>query len=260
MFNFPYLIEVLTPRGDAAGERDLLLGDFSKKYNASLQAGCGVSVPDNPMGRKRLSLPQCIRSMGLTVDPEKLVMNLNTFHSKDELDEILEEAHSLGIINLLVIRGDGGPDLQILDPASIGGKHNVATTIDLLKYINSSFAGKFQTGVAFNPYKNMRFEQKHLNSKIEAGAKFIITQPLIGQDNNVDAIVSLGLPLVVEAWMSKNIDLLNRSVGRADEAPGAVYDPFENLVQLHRAYPGSCIYLALLKMSADWTSGLPGLN
>lgn len=260
VFNFPYLIEILTPLLDAKGDRNLLLGSFARKYSDSLHAGCGVSVPDNPMGRKRISLLECIRLTGLKVDPEKVVMNLNTFHSKDELDEILMEAYSIGIVKLLVIRGDGGPDLQKLDPASVGGRHSIATTIDVLNYINSSFSGKFQTGVAFNPYKNVVFEQKHLNSKIEAGAKFIITQPLIGQDGNVDAILNQGLPVVVEAWMSTNIELFNKSVGRVDDNPGAIYDPVKNLELLHRAYPDACIYLALLKMDNNWDAFLPRLN
>ncbi len=39
------------------------------------------------------------------------------------------------------------------------------------KYINSE-AGFFETGVAFNPYKKMSFEFKHLQKKIDSGSNF----------------------------------------------------------------------------------------
>jgi hypothetical protein len=51
---------------------------------------------------------------------------------------------------------------------------------------------------------------------VEAGAKFVITQPIVGRDPNVDRLKNLGIPIVIEAWMSKNIDLLYKSVGKKD--------------------------------------------
>jgi hypothetical protein len=43
----------------------------------------------------------------------------------------------MGLKYLLVVRGDGGPNLPKLDPKSIGGGRNVATSPDLLRYINT---------------------------------------------------------------------------------------------------------------------------
>lgn len=259
MFEFPYLIEMLSPRTDAGEKTEHLLERFAKRYAVSLDAGCGVSVPDNPMGRKRMGLLDCISATDLKVIPEKVVMNLNTFHTRDELDDILETACRHGIVNLLLIKGDGGPELSVLDPASIGGKYNVATTVDLLNYINSEYADKFNTGVAFNPYKNSTFETNHLQKKIDAGAKFIITQPIIGQNKNVDALAAVNLPLVVEAWMSMNVSLFYKSIGKTVNELGSQYDPMENLDQLHRIYPSACVYLAMFNFSEEWQSFLPRL-
>ncbi len=261
MFDFPYIIEILSPKIDAGERLNELLDKFSVKYTRSLTSGCGISVPDNPMGQKRFSLPECIEQIGLKVEPKKIVMNLNTFHSKEKLDSILRRAIDLGIDKLLIIRGDGGPGLEKLDPGAIGGKHSVATSPDLLNYINSEYAGYFQTGAAFNPYKSVDFELRHMQKKIDAGAQFVITQPILGRDENVDTLLEhFKVPVIVEAWMSQNIELFLKSVGK-DAAEGiSDYDPLKNLKSLHEAYPESCVYLALLSFVSDWQKILPRLN
>ena len=259
MFEYPYIFEILSPRRDSGERLERLLDGFARKYEQALAAGCGVSVPDNPMGRRRISLLECIEKRGLPVDPQRVVMNLNTFHSHEEMDQLLAESATRGIRNLLVIRGDGSPDLPRLEPAAIGGKHSVATTPDLLRYINSRYPGQFKTGVAFNPYKKMPFELPHLERKTEAGAAFIVTQPIIGANAHVDAAKKLGLPVVVEAWMSENIDLLYRSVGREKDESDPDYNPLNNLQKLHTAYPECCIYLALLNFNSNWQESLPNL-
>ena len=256
MFNYPYIIELLSPRRDAGEKLEHLLSRFADKYERAISSGCGVSVPDNPMGQRRLSLLECLEERGLSVDPERVIMNVNTFHTKPELDGILKKAIQLGIRYLLVIRGDGGPDLPTLEPSSIGGKYKIATTHDLLLYINREYPGFFETGAAFNPYKKMSFEFKHLQKKIDSGCRFIITQPIIGRDENVDAIQKYNLPVIAEAWMSLNIELFSKSVGMGEDNSLKIYDPMENLKGLHIAYPGACIYLALY----DFKTELPYLR
>ena len=70
-------------------------------------------------------------------------------------------------------------------------------------------------------YKSASFEIKRLNQKIEAGAKFVITQPIIGKDEIVFGLKHLNIPVVVEAWMSKNIDLCYISVGKQKDDENA---------------------------------------
>ncbi len=251
MFDYPYIIELLSPRRNAGEKLETLLSKFADKYERAIKSGCGVSVPDNPMGQRRLSLLECLEERGLSVDPARVIMNVNTFHTKPELDEILKKAIQLGIRYLLVIRGDGGPDLPTLDPSSIGGKYNIVTTHDLLLYINREYPGFFETGAAFNPYKKMSFELKHMQKKVESGARFIITQPIIGRDENVDVIQKYNLPVVAEAWMSVNIELFSKSVGMGEDENLKNYDPLENLKILHSVYPGACIYLALYNFKTE---------
>jgi methylenetetrahydrofolate reductase (NADPH) len=135
----------------------------------------------------------------------------------------------------------------------------VATSADLVKYINSEYPGEFITGVAFNQYRPLDFETARLKEKIEAGAKFVITQPVIGKDPNVDSLSVLDIPIVIEAWMSRNLDLLYKSVRKERDDRAAGYDPVGNLQVLHASYPDSTIYLSMLSFKEDWKTILPRL-
>jgi methylenetetrahydrofolate reductase (NADPH) len=259
MFDFNYLVEILTPKrgnGDLAG---YALNLFAERYYRVIDQGMGISVPDNPMGQPRCSLLQTIAQAGLPVISHRTVMNLNTFHTKEELDELLLKAARMAIKYLLVVRGDGGPNLPKLNPKSIGGLKSVVTSVDLLHHINTEYAGVFVTGAAFNQYNPMPFEIDRLKQKIKAGAKFVITQPVIGKDQNVDPVYHFNIPVVVEAWMSKNVDLLMKSVRSNEENFGEGFDPVNNLKILHRAYPKSCIYLSMLGFKRRWKTILPRL-
>jgi 5,10-methylenetetrahydrofolate reductase len=259
MFDFPYLIEILTPKRSALGDLEERMSNFAKRYRRSFDSGSGVSIPDNPMGQPRYSLLEVIEFSDLPVHPQRTVMNLNTFHTKEELDGMLIRASDLGLTYLLVVRGDGGPALPKLEPESIGSKKSVATSIDLLRYINSEYSGVFITGAAFNQYNSTDFESGRLKQKIDAGAKFVITQPVLGKDPKVDLLENFKIPVVIEAWMSEKVDLLLKSVRREEDERAAGYDPLKNLHTLHQAYPKNCVYLSMLSFEQDWKNILPRL-
>lgn len=260
MFTSAYLVEILTPKRTDPIEAKDKINLFAERYYRVLDSGLGLSVPDNPMGQPRFSLLEMIEQLGLPVETEMTVMNLNTFHTKAELDRLLTTAADLGVTYLLVVRGDGGPKLSKLDAKSIGGTKNVATTIDLLRYINTEYQGTFTAGCAYNQYSPMPFELNRLTEKIAAGAHFVITQPVIGKDPNVDALFGYGIPVVIEAWMSKNLELLFRSVRKTGDEKATEYDPVSNLQTLHEAYPDSCIYLSMLGFKKQWRPILPFLR
>jgi len=259
MFDYPYLIEILSPKRSTANHIEGFLDGFAERFEKVIHAGCGISIPDNPMGQPRFGALESIELRGLTVDPEKTVMNLNTFHTKDELDVLLDKASKAKLRYILVVRGDGGPLLPKLDPQSIGGKFNVATSIDLIRYINTEYPNQFITGAAFNPYKPMPFELKRVQQKIDAGAKYLVTQPILGKDENVDRLKDFDITIVVEAWMSNNIDLLYKSVGKEKDEKAERYNPAENLQALHESYPECCVYLSMLSFKEDWGPILPRL-
>ena len=259
MFDYPYIVELLTPKRSDDHHIDGNLDKFALRYNQIIDSGCGLSIPDNPMGQPRLGALESMDSMSLPVDPEKVIMNLNTFHTKEELDYLLNWAADTGLKHILVVRGDGGPLLSKLDPKEIGGEKSVATSIDLIHYIHRAYSGRFITAAAFNPYKPLRIELERMKQKIAAGAAYAVTQPIIGRDAGVDELSSLDIPVVVEAWMSTNIDLFNKSVGRQHSGQAGEYDPVANLKSLHDHYPESCVYLSMLSFNQPWSEVLPRL-
>ena len=61
--------------------------------------------------------------------------------------------------------GDGGPELPKLQPGDLDVHVNMVTSIELLWYINSRYAGTFCTGAAFNQYKPQSVERAKLEKK-----------------------------------------------------------------------------------------------
>lgn len=176
-----------------------------------------------------------------------------------ELDQLLYRAADSGLKHILVVRGDGGPLLSKLDPEKIGGEKSVVTSIDLIRYIHQAYSGRFITAAAFNPYQPLRIELERMKQKIAAGVDYAVTQPIIGRNAGVDELLSLGIHVVVEAWMSKNIGLFNKSVGRQNIDQTEDYDPLANLKSLHDYYPESCVYLSMLSFKQLWNRVLPRL-
>ena len=97
MFNYPYLVELLSPKRATDDQIEGFLDRFAERYQRIIDAGCGITIPDNPMGQPRLGALESIDLRALSVDPEKLVINLNTFHTKNELDALLRKAAKAGV-------------------------------------------------------------------------------------------------------------------------------------------------------------------
>ena len=242
-----YHVELLPPKQESEKlEKDLEL--FTKKYKRVLENGYCACITDNAMGNLSFQGTEMIDVLGLPVEPEQVMIHLNTFHTKENLDEILNSCIDMGIKYLLVVSGDGSERLPKLKPSDIGitGSESV-TSVELLKYINREYPDKFVLGVAFNPYEPEDHEFEKMERKMAAGAEFVVTQPLIEKNPAVDRLLEKypDVPVIVEAWMSKKLHLLSDAVGYTipeDEA----YDPIETLKMLHKMYPGCGVYLSLL--------------
>jgi methylenetetrahydrofolate reductase (NADPH) len=239
-----YHIEILTPKQNSE-KLDEDLEKFAEKYNTVMDAGYVACITDNPMGHLSFQATDIIPELGLPVKPEQLMIHLNTFHTKDALDQILDTAAKMGVKYFLVITGDGNERLPKLKPEAIGESCNSITSVELLRYIRNRHPGVFTLGVAFNPYEPQDHELEKMHRKVAAGAEFICTQPIIGKDDRVYALKQFGLPVVIDAWMSKKLHLLSECVGYTipEDTP---YDPIANLHELRKAYPDCGLYLALV--------------
>ena len=238
-------IEILTPKQNSENLDDDL-AKFADKYNQIMEQDHIACITDNPMGHLSFQATEIIPELGLPVKPENLMIHLNTFHTKEALDGILQTAITMGVRSLLVISGDGSERLPKLAPESIGLACNAVTSVELLGYIHKTHPGKFDCGVAFNPYEPQDHELEKMQRKVEAGAIFIITQPVVERHDAVDELRRrFKLPVTIDAWMSKKLHLLSECVGYTipEDTP---YDPMQNLRSLRKHYPDCGLYLALL--------------
>lgn len=248
-----YHVELVPPRQESE-KLDADLELFATKFARVMESGYCACITDNAMGKLSFQGTEMIEELALVPGPDQVMIHLNTFHTKADLDGILAACIRLGIRQLLVISGDGSDRLPRLAPADIGVSGvEVVTSVELLGYIAREFPGVFELGVAFNPYEPEEHEFGKLERKLAAGASFVITQPVIGRHPVVDALLSRypELPVVVEAWMSKKIELLSEAVGYEIklEAP---YDPIGNLKTLHRNHPRCGVYLSILGFKTQY--------
>jgi len=251
--NRVYHVEILPPKQETEKlESDLEL--FTTKFSRVMNSGYCACITDNAMGNLAFQGTEMIEELGLAPREDLVMIHLNTFHTKVALDGILASCRNLGIRNLLVVSGDGSDRLPRLLPREIGASGVAAvTSVELLRYIANEHPGFFNLGVAFNPYEPEEPEFEKMERKLAAGAAFVITQPVIGLHPGVQKLMEKypALPVVVEAWMSKKLELLSEAVGY--EIPqGQAYDPIENLRELHRIYPSCGVYLSLLGFKTQY--------
>ena len=250
--NNNYLIELLTPKQNV-DDFDAALDKFSERYQKILDAGGVVSIPDNPMGNLHFTPMEVISFLDLPIKPESLIVHLNSFHRKVDLDDFLDTAKETGVQHILCISGDGGPRLPKLEPEDLGLPGKTVTSVELLTYINREYPNTFTLGAAFNQYEPLEHELEKLQRKLDAGAEFIITQPVVGSDENLDILKEYDIPVYLGAWMSKKIELLSDCVGKELGLTRESYDPAGNMKTLQHVYPQWGLYLSLIPFSKDWS-------
>lgn len=252
--NKMYHVEILPPKQDSEKlEADLEL--FAQKYNRVMESGYCACITDNAMGNLAFQGSEIIEELGLKVNPDQVMIHLNTFHTRQDLHNILDTCKSLGIRYLLIVSGDGSERLPKLQPSDVRaeGASQSVTSVELLKYIREEYPDTFIQGVAFNPYEPPEHEFEKMERKLKAGASFIITQPIIKKNDIVDKLLEKykNIPIFIEAWMSKKLYLLSEAVGY--EIPeDTAYDPLETLKTLHKIYPACGVYLSLLGFKTQY--------
>ncbi len=251
LFESPYIIELPTPK-QSGDDFEARLEVFAARYRRILDEGAAVSIPDNPMGNVYFTALEVMDFLDLPVDPDRTLLHLNSFHLKADLESFLGGAADRGVKNLLVVSGHGGPRLPRLEPSDVGIEAKTVTSNVLLRYIEREYPDTFTCGVGFNQFEPAEHERQRLERKIDAGAEFVITQPVIGEDPVIMSLAEIRIPVFIGAWMSKRIELLMECVG-VEPTADMEYDPVENLKLLHRTYPDFGLYLALLSFKREWS-------
>lgn len=257
-----YIVESLTPKQDDP-DFERKLGVFGDRYRKTVEHGAVMSIPDNPMGHLHFTALEVLEYLGVQPETDSILLHVNTFHRKQDLDEMLRTARDKGIRNLLVISGDGSERLPRLDPSDLGVAVKAVTSVELVAYIKATFPEVFRLGVGFNYSEPEEHEMAKLQRKLQAGAEFVITQPVIGGDDKVAKIVSgCGVPVFVGAWMSPKIELIYECLGMLPPqgSEGKPYSPEANLRLLHETYPAAGMFLSRLLLKTDWKAVLPRLR
>jgi methylenetetrahydrofolate reductase (NADPH) len=267
-------MELLTPRQDT---RDLD-GDFAKfetRYRLFLDHDMMISITDNPMSHLSFMAPEIIDVLGLPVQPENVIVHLNTFHRKtdepydpakeqneQDLDILLRHAQRQGIRYLLCVSGDGSDKFPSLEPQDLGYDPQAVkrvTSVHLVEYIRREYSGHFTCGVAFNQYEPGPEEMEKLERKRAAGAEFIITQPvavngesdgrILEANRNLDAMLKFAdrnnMQVILEAWMSQKLAHLMPECVGVDIHFGN-FDPWENLKAMTTLYPERKFYFSMI--------------
>ena len=245
------LVELLTPK-QASAQVEAELGLFRERCAAILACGGVVAIPDNPLGHPHFTATEVLAYLDAKIAPERFLIHLNTFHRKSDLDAILDQASALGVQRLLCVSGDGGPRLAKLEPADLECSGHTVTSVELLRYINARYADRFVCGVAFNPYEPVEHETEKMRRKIEAGARFIVTQPVMEEHACVRALGAGRFPVWIGAWMSQRIDIFYQCIGREPPAGNAPFDPYLVLKLIRTIYPNYGLYLSLVNFKQDW--------
>jgi len=250
--NRVYHVEILPPKQNSE-KLEADLAAFADKFNRVMDSGYCACITDNAMGLLAFQGHETIEHLNLRVLPEQVLLHLNTFHSKRDLDAMLAQCTEMGFRYLLVLSGDGSERLPKLSPSDLNLSGTAAvTSVELTAYIRAHYP-HFVTGVAFNPYEPAEEEFAKMDRKLAAGASFIITQPIIDENAIVLELLEKhpSIPVIVEAWMTKKLHLLSDVVGY--QIPeNTEFDPLATLEDLHRWFPECGAYLSLLGFKTQY--------
>lgn len=177
-----------------------------------------ISVPENPLGQSRMSSIMAAACMKERTGLEAIFHFTCRDRNLIGIQSDLLGAHALGLTGLLAVTGD---------PAGLG-PHGKATSvydlnaiqlITLVVNMNRHMGLDMCVGAAFNPnVKNIDAQVSYVRRKVDAGARFIMTQPLFEASKILevhDRIKSMGVPVfygVLPLVSSKNAEFLHNEV------------------------------------------------
>ena len=176
----PFSVEFMPPRDDAAEER---LWNAAEAFHdlgvsfASVTYGAGGSTRE-----RTLRVAERLGTKPLTT----LVHMTLVQHTREELQEMLRSYASLGLTNLLALRGDPPGDQNAEWVATPGGLNYASELIDLIREMPE--CADFDIGIASFPeghYRTGSLEQdtEYTLAKLRAGAQYSITQMFFDVDH-----------------------------------------------------------------------------
>ncbi len=203
---FPVFVEILPPRGSNPGK---------EIEGARLCAAHGVdciNVPDGPRASARMSA----QAMAFLIQQQAGLEAVLHYCCRDRniisMQSDLLGIYTLGIRNLILITGDpprlgNYPDATAVFDVDAIGLTNIVANLNRGLDLGGNPIGSqtgFLIGVGANPGAvHLEEELRRLNWKIEAGAEYIVTQPVFDLDQ-LEALVRhaepFKIPIVAGIW------------------------------------------------------------
>ena len=225
---FVKLVELVSPRGVSPAKE---IASARRLHHSGIDA---INVPDGPRASARMSaLAMAVliqREVGIEVVLHYACRDRNVIGMQSDL----LGAWALGVRNILGITGDP-PKLGNYPHASAVFDVDAIGLVNLINRLNHGLdlAGNaigeptgFSIGVGVNPGAiNLDEELRRLDWKIEAGAEYMITQPVfdIGiLEHFMKRIEHVKIPLLCAIWplaSYRNAEFMN------NEVPGAAVPP-----------------------------------
>lgn len=221
---FVYMVELVSPKGISSQNE---INKARRCHHFGIDA---INIPDGPRASARMSA----LALAILIQREVSIETVLHFACRDRnvigMQSDLIGAWALGLRNILAVTGDPPklgkyPDATaVFDIDSIG-------LVNLLNRLNNGLdlggtpIGEptgFSIGVGVNPGAiNLDEEIRRLDWKVEAGAEYMISQPVFDSkilENFLKRIEYVDLPLICGLWplvSYRNAEFMN------NEVPGA---------------------------------------
>jgi len=221
---FVKLVELVSPKGVSPSRE---VDKARKLYHAGIDA---INIPDGPRASARMSALALAAIIQKEVGIETVLHIACRDRNVIGMQSDLLGAWALGLRNILAITGDppklgNYPDATAVFDVDAIGLTNIINRLNHGLDIASNPIGDptgFCVGVGVNPGAiNLDEELKRLECKIEAGAEFMITQPVFDiklLEHFMKRIEKIKLPLICGIWplvSFRNAEFMN------NEVPGA---------------------------------------
>ncbi len=203
---FVTLIEILPPRGSAAG-KEIESARLFHQHQVS-----AINIPDGPRASARMSNQALALMLQQQVGVEAVLHYCCRDRNVISMQSDLLGAYALGVRNLILITGDppklgNYPDATaVFDVDAIGLTQLVSNLNRGLDLGGNAIGGQtgFLIGVGANPGNpNFEEELRRFRLKVEAGAEYAVTQPVFETavlERFLDAIGDLHIPVIAGIW------------------------------------------------------------
>jgi methionine synthase I (cobalamin-dependent)/5,10-methylenetetrahydrofolate reductase len=241
---FVKLVEIVSPKG-VSSEKEIA------KARALLEIGIdAINIPDGPRATARMSA----LALAVQIHTEVGIEPVLHFACRDRniigMQSDLLGAWALGIHNILAITGDPPKLGNYPDATAVFDVDSIGLT-NLLNRLNHGldFAGNpigaptgFSIAIGVNPGAiNLDDELRRLEWKIQAGAEYMITQPVFDLailERFLKRVAHFDLPILCGIWplvSYRNAEFMNNEVPGAS-VPNEIMERMRNTASKEEAF------------------------